>query len=227
MGQKKALAAVLLALAAMLSADPISLVEPPALREYPILTESRLGLLRQYAEMHFGSPSIDLPEPLMIVVHYTAMSGLEASLSTFKLERLPAGRTDIAGHGDVNVGIHYVIAKDGAVYRLQPENIMARHIIGFNWCSIGIEMVGRNAAELTDAQLASCARLSAWIASRHPTIQYLIGHHEYMKKDLPHFTLFREKDPAYAPTVKVDPGDAFMKRLRDTLLARYSLSLKE
>ena len=225
---RKALAAVsLLFLAARLFADPVSLVEAPALKEYPVLTEARLELLRQYAEMHFGSPSIDLPEPLMIVVHYTAISGLDATLATFALERLPAGRTDIAGHGDVNVGIHYVIAKDGAVYRLQPENVMGRHIIGFNWCSIGIEMVARNAAELTAAQLTSCARLSAWIASRHPSLQYLIGHHEYMRKDLPHFALFREKDPAYTPTVKVDPGDAFMKRLRETLLSRYSLTLKD
>jgi beta-N-acetylhexosaminidase len=88
-------------------------------------------------------------------------------------------------------------------------------------------MVAKNGKELTDTQFDSCAGLSAWIASRHPSIEYPIGHHEYMRKDLPHFALFREKDPSYAPTVKVDPGDAFMKRLRDLLASRYSLSLKK
>jgi N-acetyl-anhydromuramyl-L-alanine amidase AmpD len=202
-------------------------VNPPALREYPVLKEKRMELLKEYARVHFGIESTELAEPKMIVVHFTAMSGLTDSLATFKPDVLPKGRTDIAGHGDVNVGIHYLIAKDGTVYRLQPENVIGRHTIGFNWCAIGIEMVAKNEKELTDAELSSCAELCAWIASRHPSIKYLIGHHEYMKKDLPHFALYLEKDLSYKPTDKIDPGDAFMKRLRQTLAARYALSLKE
>jgi N-acetyl-anhydromuramyl-L-alanine amidase AmpD len=163
----------------------------------------------------------------MIVVHYTAMSSLQDSLSTFKPLILPAGRTDIAGHGDVNVGIHYVVARDGILYRLLPETVMGRHTIGFNWCAIGIEMTAKNEGELTEAELSSTAGLVAWIASRHPSIKYLIGHHEYMKKELPHFSLYRESDPSYTPTVKIDPGDAFMRNLRAKLAGEFGLNLQD
>jgi hypothetical protein len=169
-------------------------VESPPIRQYPVLTDRRMELLKEYAKAHFGAESAALDSPGMIVVHYTELANLADSLATFKPDTLPRGRTDIAGHGDVNVGVHYVIAKDGTVDQLQPENVIGRHTIGFNWCAIGIEMVARNEKELTDAELLSCATLCAWIASRHPSIEYLIGHHEYVRKDLPHFALYLEKD---------------------------------
>jgi hypothetical protein len=200
-------------------------IQAPSLKDFPILTEKRLQLTREYARLHFGIDSAELSEPRMIVVHDTAIAGLSDSLATFKPDLLTAGRTDIAGHGDLNVGVHYLIAADGAIYRLLPETVMGRHVIGFNWCAIGIEMVARTEKNLTPAQLASCARLVAWIASRHPTIRYLIGHHEYMKGGLPHSSLFIEKDPSYLPTAKSDPGDTFMRELRGTLANRYALRL--
>jgi N-acetyl-anhydromuramyl-L-alanine amidase AmpD len=104
---------------------------------------------------------------------------------------------------------------------------MGRHAIGFNWCAFGIEIVAKTAEELTVAELASTATLVAWIASRYPSVKYLVGHHEYMKKELPHFSLYRENDASYAPTVKADPGDAFMKKLRQKLADAYGLKLLE
>jgi N-acetylmuramoyl-L-alanine amidase len=199
-------------------------VEAPALKEYPILSEKRLALTREYALLHYGTDSASLARPLMIVVHYTAIAGLKDSLSTFKPDLLAAGRTDIAGHGNVNVGVHYVVAPDGALYSLLPETVMGRHTIGFNWCAIGIEIVARGEKNLTEAELESTTRLVAWILSRHPSITYLIGHHEYMRKSLPHFTLYREADASYKPTVKIDPGDAFMKKLRGNLSSGFGLS---
>lgn len=202
-------------------------VQPPPLRQYPILTEHRLSLLQDYLRFHYGMTSTDLSEPAMIVVHYTAIGSLTGTLRTFKPDLLPAGRTDIKGHGDVNVSVHYVIAKDGAVYRLQPDNIAARHIIAFNWCTLGIELVARNEKELTQPQLASCARLCAWLAQEHPSVRYLIGHHEYADPSRPHYVLYREHDPTYKPTRKYDPGDAFMKNLRFLLARDYGVSLEE
>jgi N-acetyl-anhydromuramyl-L-alanine amidase AmpD len=199
-------------------------IEAPALKQYPILSEKRLELTREYARIHFGTDSISLDRPLMIVVHFTAISTLKDTLATFKPDLLPAGRTDIAGHGNLNVGVHYVVAPDGALYNLLPETVMGRHTIGFNWCAIGIEMVARGEKNLTEAELESTAHLVAWILSRHPSITYVIGHHEYMKKELPHFTLYREADASYKPTVKIDPGDAFMKKLREKLSGKFGLT---
>jgi N-acetylmuramoyl-L-alanine amidase len=207
--------------------EPRRAVEAPPIREYPVLTARRLELLKAYMRLHYGTDSIALERPAMIVVHYTAIAALPDTLATFKRETLPASRTDIAGHGDVNVSIHYVIDRDGTVYRLQPENIVARHTIGFNWCALGIELVAAGEKQLTRAQLDSCARLVAWIVSRYPSVQYLIGHHEYMKKDLPPFVLYNERDPTFKPTVKIDPGAAFMRKLRDALATRYAILLKD
>jgi N-acetyl-anhydromuramyl-L-alanine amidase AmpD len=202
-------------------------VSAPAIREYPILTPRRLELLQAYMRRHYGTDSTALVNPALIVVHYTAIAGLPDTLATFKLEKLPAGRTDIAGHGDVNVSVHYVIARDGTIYRLQPEEVVARHVIGLNWCSLGIELVAANEKQLTDAQTAFCAQLVAWIASRYPSVEYLIGHQEYARKDLPHHALYRELDLTYTLTKKIDPGVTFMRRLRSTLASQYSLSLKD
>ena len=44
--------------------------------------------------------------------------------------------------GRVNVSAHYLVARNGTIYRLMPDNWMARHCIGLNYDSIGIENVG-------------------------------------------------------------------------------------
>ena len=59
---------------------------------------------------------------------------------------------------------------------------------------------------------------SHFLATRYQTLEYLIGHHEYMDASLPHFIMFLELDPGYRPTVKIDPGPVFRKRLRGVLL---------
>jgi N-acetylmuramoyl-L-alanine amidase len=199
---------------------------PPQLRAYPVLSEYRLMLLREYMKLHYGIDSAVLDKPSAIVVHYTAIASLEECLARFMYETLTPDRTDIAGHGDVNVGVHYLIAKDGVIYQLQPENIVGRHAIGFNWCALGIELVAANEKELTPEQLASCAWLCAWIASRLYSVEHLFGHHESLNQKLPHYVLFRENDPTYAFKVNGDPGVAFMKKLRSTIISMYSISLK-
>jgi N-acetyl-anhydromuramyl-L-alanine amidase AmpD len=176
---------------------------------------------------HYGIDSVAFDRPAMIVVHYTAIASLADSLTRLKLERLSPDRTDIAGHGDVNVSVHYLIAGDGTIYRLQQENIACRHVIGFNWCALGIEMVAANEKQLTPAQLVSCAWLCAWIASRLSSVDYLIGHHEYAKKKLPHFAFYKENYPTYKPVAVTDPGDVFMKKLRAVLSTQFSIILKD
>src|SRR5689334_7658126 len=100
---------------------------------------------------------------------------------------------------------------------MAPEGVVCRHTIGFNHVALGIENVGEDKDALTDAQVEADAALIAELARRHPTIRYLIGHHEYRDRSLPHFALYTELDPSYQPTVKIDPGEKFMTRLRELL----------
>ncbi len=193
-----------------------------------IFDDERLRLTARYCLTHYGSGSAELREPQLIVVHYTAFATRDESFRFFAPPRLDTvSRRDIRGGGAVNVSAHYLIDRDGTILQLAPDDVVCRHTIGFNRTAIGIENVGRNAADLTSAQASATADLISRLVARHPSIAYLLGHYEYRKADLPHYRLFREDDRSYRFTAKVDPGPAFMARVRSLLRERHGIVLKE
>ena len=202
-------------------------VEPIQTRPYSVQSDARKTLTREYSRIHYGIDDWQLVDPRLIVVHYTGTDSDGESLSVFKPDELTASRTDISAGGALNVGVHYVITKDGTVWSLLSETDMGRHAIGYNYTSIGIEMTGSSGSKLTAAQLDSCAALVADIARRNPSIEYLCGHHEYVEKGRAHTVLYRELSPDFAPTVKSDPGPAFMASLRERLKTAYALELAD
>jgi beta-N-acetylhexosaminidase len=198
----------------------------PPLRiiERPVFNDHRLALTRDYCNLHYGSSAHLLDQPQMIVVHYTAFATLDESDRFFAPVLL--SREDIRSGGAVNVSAHFLVDLAGTVYRLAPDDVVCRHTIGFNHVALGIENVGEGKGVLTDAQLEADAALIADLVARHPSIRYLLGHHEYQDSSLPHYALRTEFDPAYRPTVKIDPGDRFMTSLRRILKERYHLELQ-
>lgn len=193
-----------------------------------IFNAERLRLTASYCLTHYGIESSELRDPQMIVVHYTAFATRDEAFRFFAPARLDkVSRRDIAGGGAVNVSAHYLVDRNGTILQLAPDNVVCRHSIGFNRTAIGIENVGRNAAELTEAQASANADLISRLVARHPSIVYLIGHHEYRKRDLSHYRLFREDDRSYRFTDKVDPGPAFMARVRGLLRERHGIVLKD
>jgi N-acetylmuramoyl-L-alanine amidase len=196
-------------------------------RPFPIQSEERRELTRAYALAHYGVDDWRLADPRMIIMHYTATDSESISLSTFKPPRLGSGRSDIASGGELNVGVHYLIGKDGTIWSLLPESAMGRHAVGFNHLAIGIEMVAATAKGLTAAQLGAAARLVSDIVRRNPSIAYLFGHHEYRQASRAHFALYRELQAGYLPPEKSDPGPAFMAALRETLKNDFELSLRD
>lgn len=192
---------------------------PLASESRSIWGSEREALTREYFRLHAGEDEAALRNPKLIVVHCTGTDSLDGSIGAFVPPRL-AGRADIAAGGTLNVGVHYLIASDGRIIALLPEEVRGRHAIGFNHCSIGIEMVAAAPPSITEPQSRSCAALIEDLAERHPSILYLIGHHEYARQELPHFALFQEKDESYGFTEKWDPGDAFMEQLRLDLKRR-------
>jgi len=193
-----------------------------------IFNDERLRLTSAYCLTHYGSDSSELAEPQMVVVHYTAFATRDESYRFFapsKLDRV--SRRDISGGGAVNVSAHYLIDRDGTILQLAPDNVVCRHVIGFNWTAIGIENVGKGAADLTEAQASATADLISRLIARHPSINYLIGHHDYRNRGLPHYRLFREHDRSYRFTPKIDPGPAFMTRVRGILKERHGIVLQD
>lgn len=191
----------------------------PAIHPHPVVTERRLELTRKYVKTHYGLDSAKLIDPKIVVVHATEIATLDATLKSFEPDAIAPARAYLNEHGDVNVGVHFVVDRDGTVYSLLPLDVIGRHAIGFNHVAVGIENVGFS-DKLTKEQLDADAGLIADLAKRLPTLKYVIGHHEYVDKKRPHYVLYRELDPKYAPTQKSDPGPAFMRDLRAKLAAR-------
>ena len=210
------LAAVATACAALFAAAGAGAL---SIRPHPIVTERRLELTRRYCKTHYGIDSAQLKDPEIVVVHATEIATLVDTLKTFERETIDPGRGYLSEHGDVNVGVHFVVDRGGNVYSLLPLDVIGRHAIGFNHVSVGIENVGFS-GNLTDEQVDADAALIADLVKRLPTLKYVVGHHEYVDRKRPHYRLYRELDPKYAPTKKSDPGPAFMRALRENLSAR-------
>ena len=188
----------------------------PALVQRPIVwDQNRLELTEAYLEARYGLHSENARiEPRMIVLHWTAIPTLEGSFEAFYPANLPDSRGDIATGGALNVSAHYLVDRDGTIYQLMPDTLMARHTIGLNHCAIGIENVGgTDNTPLTPAQLKADSWLVRQLAARFP-IRYLIGHYEYTQFE--GTPLWLEKDSAYR-TEKTDPGRDFMKKIRRSL----------
>lgn len=200
--------------------------DPQAIQR-PIFDAERLQLTVNYARQHYGEATAALTNPQMIVVHFVTIPTLQKSLDFFRPSHIDHQvRRDIAGGGEVNVSAHYLVDRDGTLYQMAGEDVLCRHIIGFNHSAIGIENVAVNADDLTPAQLEANAALISRIVQRQPAIRYLLGHHEYRDRTLPHYQLYREDDATYRFTDKVDPGPLYMTRLRALLEQRYGLRLQ-
>jgi hypothetical protein len=178
----------------------------------PIIFDSlRSQLSLEYLKDRYGiiqtTPSI---KPIMIVLHWTAIPTLEKTFDVFNRSTLPDARKGIQHAGMLNVSSQYLVDRDGTIFQLLPDTVFARHVIGLNYCAIGVENVGSGREPLTDAQLEANVQLIRYLKSKYP-IEYVIGHYEY--KDFIGTPLWKEKDPNYL-TQKTDPGVDFMERIR-------------
>lgn len=188
----------------------------PVILERPIsFGPDRQALTIAYLQSRYDLPATTpVIKPRMVVLHWTAIPTLAGSFKAFQPERLPSARGDIQQAGALNVSAHYLIDRDGTIYHLLPDTLMARHTIGLNHCAIGIENVGGTEdTPLTPEQLEANTRLVRSLAKTYP-IQYLIGHYEYTAFE--GHPLWLEKDSGYR-TTKTDPGEDFMRKVRNEL----------
>jgi len=219
-----------------------SIKTPEIVHTYKIdYSPKRIRLLQAYAEAHYSQyylkttgttswPGVEI-DPRVIVVHYTAVPTLEATMRVFAPDTL-GGRPYLSQSGKANVGIQFLVDQDGTIYQTMPDNYFARHCIGLNHCAIGFENIGmadiseagllgktQEKNELTLEQLKSNAALIRHLKNKYPDIEILIGHQEYRQLEEPShpgYKYFQEDDPEYR-TEKSDPGDRFLKALRDEL----------
>ena len=182
-----------------------------------IWSEYREQLIREYAMTHYGLDQVYIT-PQAVVVHWTASGTWESAYNHFYNEA--------RGDGTLNVASQFLVSRDGKIFRLTPETALNRHIIGYNWCAIGIENVGGvgGAEDLTDAQLEANIDLILYLQEKYPTIHYVFGH--YQQDAARESGLYIEKVAGYR-SEKIDPGHNFMKALRERLQDRGLVFYRE
>lgn len=187
------------------------------IKSMPIeFTQNRIELTKQYIKNSYGLEVENINIiPKIIVIHHTAVDDLKESFNRLNPEILLTDRKDITNAGNLNVSTQFLVDLDGTIYSLMPETYMARHVIGLNFSSIGIENVGGNKKSLTTEQLKSNIELVKYLKEKYKTIEYLIGHYEYQSFE--NHPLFLEKDSKYR-TIKHDPSKDFMENLRVNFL---------
>jgi N-acetylmuramoyl-L-alanine amidase len=162
--------------------------------------KDRHGLIKNIASI----------EPKMIVLHWTAIPSIEASFDAMDPATLRNSRKDLVNLSTLNISAHFLIDRDGTIFRQLPDTAFARHVIGLNYCAIGVENIGSDNLPLTKAQLKANEQLIRHLKKKYP-IDYVIGHYEYtLFRGRP---LWKETDSTYE-TKKTDPGQRFMKRIR-------------
>jgi beta-N-acetylhexosaminidase len=132
--------------------------------------------MADYAQRHYGFHDHRLRDPRVIVQHYTVTSTFQPVFDYFSRNQPDPELNELPG-----ICSHYVIDRDGTIYRLVPTSIMCRHTVGLNWTAIGIEHVGQSDAQVMGnrRQLAASLRLTRALQGRHgiPT-RDVIGHNE-------------------------------------------------
>lgn len=184
--------------------------------EKPIsFSDSRVEMTKEYIRERYNisTESISI-NPKIIVLHWTAIESLEKTYDVFNRETINNSREDLKNAGNLNVSIQFVVDYDGTIYQLMPDTLMARHCIGLNYNSIGVENIGgvNGIDNLTDEQIDANIFLVKYLKNKFPQIEYLIGHYEY--REFEGHPLWLEIDDSYR-TEKFDPGERFMTAVRN------------
>ena len=152
-------------------------IAPPHEVAKPIpYTAERKADMAAYAKRHYGIDDYRLRNPKVIVEHYTATSTFAPVFDYFSRNEPDPELHELPG-----VCSHYVIDRDGTIYRLVPTSIMCRHTVGLNWTAIGIEHVGQSDAQVMGdrRQLAASLRLTRALQGRYGiATRNVIGHNE-------------------------------------------------
>jgi beta-N-acetylhexosaminidase len=152
-------------------------VAPPREVAKPIpYGPARRADMDDYAQRHYGFHDHRLRKPRVIVEHYTVTSSFPPVFDYFSRNEPDPEHHELPG-----VCSHYVIDRDGTIFRLVPTTLMCRHTVGLNWTAIGIEHVGMSDAQVMGnrRQLAASLRLTRALQGRFRIrTRNVIGHNE-------------------------------------------------
>jgi hypothetical protein len=188
-------------------------VAPPreVAKQIPYGPERRADMA-DYAQRHYGFHDHRLRDPRVIVQHYTVTSTFAPVFDLFSRNEPDAELGELPG-----VCSHYVIDRDGTIYRLVRTSVMCRHTVGLNWTAIGIEHVGMSDAQVMGnrRQLAASLRLTRALQGRFGIrTRNVIGHNENRSSPF-----HRERVPRLRSQTHADFPRTVMRSYRRRLAA--------
>jgi beta-N-acetylhexosaminidase len=166
--------------------------------------------MADYAKRHYGIHDFRLEKPRVIVEHYTATSSFAPVFNTFASDTPDVELGELPG-----VCSHFVIDRDGTVYRLVPTTLMCRHTVGLNWTAIGIEHVGTSDGQVLGnrRQLRASLRLTRALQGRHGIgTRNVIGHAESLSSPFHRERVERLRTQTHADFPKA-AMDVYRRRL--------------
>ena len=108
--------------------------KPPIVKKYVRFGDDRRAQTLAYNKRHYHQSTYTLTNPKAIVLHHTAGSTWQSAWNTFNANTAYNGEKP-------GVSAQFIVHKDGRIFQCMPLNLRARHCIGMNWTSIGIEFV--------------------------------------------------------------------------------------
>ena len=109
-------------------------LRPAIVRDLIPYGDRRRAQMADYSRRHYGEHTYWLTDPKVVVLHFTAGSTYTSAYWTFHANTPYRG--ELPG-----VSCQFVIDKGGTIHQLVPLAVRARHCIGLNHVSIGIEFV--------------------------------------------------------------------------------------
>jgi N-acetylmuramoyl-L-alanine amidase len=120
-------------------ATTASAPRPPITVKLIPFGDTRKAQMADYSQRHYHQHTWKLTAPKAIVLHHTAGANWQSAWWTFANN---AAYPSIPNKPEKpGVSAHFIIDKDGTIYQCVPLAVRARHAIGMNWSSIGIEFV--------------------------------------------------------------------------------------
>jgi N-acetylmuramoyl-L-alanine amidase len=158
------------------SASSTSVAKPPVVKKYISYGAGRKQQMTEYSRHHYGSKEATyvLSNPRAIVLHHTDGADWQSAWYTFNAN---TAYQTAAGKEKPGVSSQFIIAKNGTIYQLMPLNYRARHCIGMNYVSFGIEMCQESAGHSghwmdqqilnRPAQVGAALKLVRWLQAHY------------------------------------------------------------
>ena len=155
-------------------------LKPHMKRKFIPFGHKRKMQMARYSQRHYGEREYRLGNARVIVEHYTDGPTMMSAWWTMANNSKNLGESP-------GVCTHFIIGKQGRIYRVVPVGLRCRHTIGLNQTAIGIEHVGFSDRGVMSrkAQRRASYRLTLWLMARFDIkVRNVIGHAESLMSPL-------------------------------------------